>query len=818
MMELYKKEKINPMGGCLPILVTMPIFLALYWVLVESVELRQAPWFLWIQDLTARDPYFILPALNMLVMWTTQKMTPALGMDPMQQKMMQFMPLVFGVMMAFFPSGLVLYWVTNGSLGLLQQWWVGKNHGKPPAAPRKPKARRSRQISRRIGNDTKNPPEGGFVFSDRRAGACERICKTPPDDSRTHDNASPTPSSPSPPRRARAASASCACPVRARAPSPKSICGRTLTPAPRTPCAFHRSRTARPSTTASRCPFPRPTASPAKTWSNCRRMAARWCCSNWSCAPARWVRGTARPGRIQRTRLPQRPAGPGPGRSHRRPDRRLRHARGACRAARAGRRVLAARRRHRRQLLGLARACGSGDRFRRRIASTRSAATPCARNWRTPGSSCRSLLRRCRTRPQAARRPACGDRRSAQCRQELAAECAGRQRPRHRHRHARHHPRLLRETMRLDGLELTLVDTAGLRDGGDAIEREGMRRARAELETADLALVVLDARDPAAGLAAVADGIAGGAAAAARSTTRATCWPYVPADTDADACMSPPPTGAGLDAPCTRACARWPAGDAGESRRRRVLRARPSCRRPAPRAGPCGSPQTVNWITKDWSWPPKNCGWPTRPWARSRGGSRRMTCWAAFSPPSASANEPGRPTNALACFMLGRYGVFHRYCPVWGVRRMSVATISKKSRWVALSLLVRRLAACSKDEPAGTAATPRSRAAHRRRAARTGGLGPGPGHGRRRIARRRHQGAGREPHLCPGRRQRHGVLPGPARQAAQRPGGRQRADRPDAVHADRHRTEHRPRGFRRGPAPVGAASKRPTPRRRRCRA
>ncbi len=135
MMELYKKEKVNPMGGCLPILVTMPIFLALYWVLVESVELRQAPWFLWIHDLTARDPYFILPALNMLVMWTTQKMTPAVGMDPMQQKMMQFMPLVFGVMMALFPSGLVLYWVTNGSLGLLQQWWVGRKQGIPPTTP-----------------------------------------------------------------------------------------------------------------------------------------------------------------------------------------------------------------------------------------------------------------------------------------------------------------------------------------------------------------------------------------------------------------------------------------------------------------------------------------------------------------------------------------------------------------------------------------------------------------------------------------------------------------------------------------------------------
>jgi len=132
MMELYKKEKINPMGGCLPILVQMPVFLALYWVLVESVELRQAPWILWIQDLTARDPYFILPVLNMLVMWMTQKLTPTPGMDPMQQKMMQFMPLVFGVMMAFFPSGLVLYWVTNGALGLLQQWWMTKRHGQPP--------------------------------------------------------------------------------------------------------------------------------------------------------------------------------------------------------------------------------------------------------------------------------------------------------------------------------------------------------------------------------------------------------------------------------------------------------------------------------------------------------------------------------------------------------------------------------------------------------------------------------------------------------------------------------------------------------------
>ncbi|GAE50870.1 inner membrane protein translocase componentYidC [Xanthomonas arboricola pv. pruni str. MAFF 311562] len=121
------------MGGCLPLLIQMPIFFALYWVLVESVELRQAPWLGWIQDLTARDPYFILPVLNIAIMWATQKLTPTPGMDPMQAKMMQFMPLVFGVMMAFMPAGLVLYWVVNGGLGLLIQWWMIRQHGEKPS-------------------------------------------------------------------------------------------------------------------------------------------------------------------------------------------------------------------------------------------------------------------------------------------------------------------------------------------------------------------------------------------------------------------------------------------------------------------------------------------------------------------------------------------------------------------------------------------------------------------------------------------------------------------------------------------------------------
>lgn len=133
MMELYKKEKINPVGGCLPLLVQMPVFLALYWTLLEAVELRHAPWIGWIQNLTAPDPYYILPIINISVMWATQRLSPMPGMDPLQKKMMQVMPLVFGVMMIFFPAGLVLYWVTNGVLGLLQQWWMLRLYGDKPA-------------------------------------------------------------------------------------------------------------------------------------------------------------------------------------------------------------------------------------------------------------------------------------------------------------------------------------------------------------------------------------------------------------------------------------------------------------------------------------------------------------------------------------------------------------------------------------------------------------------------------------------------------------------------------------------------------------
>ena len=123
MMELYKKEKINPLGGCLPILVQMPVFISLYWVLMESVELRQAPFFGWIHDLSVMDPYFILPLIMGASMWFQQKLNPA-PPDPMQAKIMQWMPVIFTFFFLWFPAGLVLYWVSNNLLSIAQQWVI----------------------------------------------------------------------------------------------------------------------------------------------------------------------------------------------------------------------------------------------------------------------------------------------------------------------------------------------------------------------------------------------------------------------------------------------------------------------------------------------------------------------------------------------------------------------------------------------------------------------------------------------------------------------------------------------------------------------
>jgi YidC/Oxa1 family membrane protein insertase len=125
MMELYKREKINPVAGCLPILVQIPVFLAFYWVLLESVEMRQAPFFGWIQDLSSKDPYFILPILMGFGMFAQFKLNPA-PPDPMQAKMFAFMPVIMTVMMAWFPAGLVLYWLTNTLLSIAQQWNINR--------------------------------------------------------------------------------------------------------------------------------------------------------------------------------------------------------------------------------------------------------------------------------------------------------------------------------------------------------------------------------------------------------------------------------------------------------------------------------------------------------------------------------------------------------------------------------------------------------------------------------------------------------------------------------------------------------------------
>lgn len=126
MMKLYKEEKINPLGGCLPIFIQMPVFIALYWVLLYSVEMRQAPFMLWIEDLSAQDPYYILPVIMGVTMYIQQKLNPSAMMDEMQQKVMKALPFIFTFFFLWFPAGLVLYWVVNNILSVAQQWYITK--------------------------------------------------------------------------------------------------------------------------------------------------------------------------------------------------------------------------------------------------------------------------------------------------------------------------------------------------------------------------------------------------------------------------------------------------------------------------------------------------------------------------------------------------------------------------------------------------------------------------------------------------------------------------------------------------------------------
>jgi YidC/Oxa1 family membrane protein insertase len=131
MMKIYKEEKVNPMGGCFPIMIQIPVFIALYWVLLSSVEMRNAPWVLWIHDLSSPDPYFILPVVMTLTTMLQTALNPT-PPDPMQAKLMWFMPLIFSVMFFFFPAGLVLYWITNNILSIAQQWMINTRMGVPP--------------------------------------------------------------------------------------------------------------------------------------------------------------------------------------------------------------------------------------------------------------------------------------------------------------------------------------------------------------------------------------------------------------------------------------------------------------------------------------------------------------------------------------------------------------------------------------------------------------------------------------------------------------------------------------------------------------
>jgi YidC/Oxa1 family membrane protein insertase len=125
MMDLYKREKINPLAGCLPILIQMPVFFAFYWVLLESVEMRQAPFAFWIQDLSSRDPFFVLPVIMAGAMFVQYKLNPT-PPDPIQAKVFMILPFIMSATFAFFPAGLVLYWVTNTLLSIAQQWNINR--------------------------------------------------------------------------------------------------------------------------------------------------------------------------------------------------------------------------------------------------------------------------------------------------------------------------------------------------------------------------------------------------------------------------------------------------------------------------------------------------------------------------------------------------------------------------------------------------------------------------------------------------------------------------------------------------------------------
>ncbi|SEL44210.1 YidC/Oxa1 family membrane protein insertase [Ectothiorhodospira marina] len=198
LMELYKKEKINPLGGCLPILVQIPVFIALYWVLLESVELRQAPWILWIQDLSVRDPYFVLPLLMGASMLAQYKLNPA-PMDPVQQKIMMALPIIFTVFFAFFPAGLVLYWLTNNLLSIGQQYYITRKiaaeAAKPGGSPPKASRRKQDADDNADDADSATADEPGQGLAETEASADTRMDSTSEPEAAQADQTSDEPQS-----------------------------------------------------------------------------------------------------------------------------------------------------------------------------------------------------------------------------------------------------------------------------------------------------------------------------------------------------------------------------------------------------------------------------------------------------------------------------------------------------------------------------------------------------------------------------------------------------------------------------------------------
>ena len=468
MMELYKKEKINPLAGCLPMVVQIPVFISFYWVLSESVEMRQAPFLLWINDLSSRDPYFVLPLLMGGAMFAQFKLNPA-PPDPMQAKIMQFMPLVMTGTMAWFPSGLVLYWLTNTVLSIAQQWRI--NQVVTAQTPSVPDARTP--PARRCGYTSRGLLETG------RAGERKRH----------HRRHRQLP-------RAGARSGSCGCLGR-RCPADRARhARRRARRKARAAYAVFSTPTARRSIEGLALYFPAPASftgehvlelqghGGALVMDLLLRRAAR----------ARLPHGAA--GRVQRARFLERQDGHRAGRSGRRSDR--------CghRAPPRGPRCARCRASSRRTSKNSARCspiCAPTSRRRSIFRTRRSTFSPgpaiATRLERVfaafdaiEAAAAQGALLREGSTVVIAGKPNAG--KSSLLNRLVGDEVAivtpapGTTRD------------VLRQHVSLDGLPVNLIDTAGLRRAQDEAEEEGIRRAHAEMQRADRILYVVDASAP----------------------------------------------------------------------------------------------------------------------------------------------------------------------------------------------------------------------------------------------------------------------------------------------------------------------------------